>query len=106
MKCANVSVRAVMRRGQELHDLCATDAIYLNDDVEDAVERINAYLDAGADAGINRILRFDQLLKTFRSRIRGPLVVTSVDFQDTLAEESDAGASLSVYWPLLRRARP
>jgi 2-methylisocitrate lyase-like PEP mutase family enzyme len=28
------------------------------------------------------------------------LIVTSVDFQDSVADETAAGANMSVYWPL------
>lgn len=80
--------------------IARTDALYLNDDMDDAVERINAYLDAGADAGFIVFKGSIRSLKDCRARIRGPLITTSVDFQDALAEETAAGANMSVYWPL------
>jgi hypothetical protein len=33
-------------------------------------------------------------------KIRGPLIITNVDFQDSIAEETAVGANMSVYWPL------
>ena len=39
-------------------------------------------------------------MKKFREQINGPLITTSVDFQDSLVEETEAGANMSVYWPL------
>lgn len=80
--------------------IARTDAMYLNEDMEDAVERINAYLAAGADAGFIVFKGSIKSLKEFRARIRGPLITTSVDFRDSLAEETAAGADMSVYWPL------
>ncbi|RJG00432.1 isocitrate lyase/PEP mutase family protein [Noviherbaspirillum sedimenti] len=80
--------------------IARTDALYLNDDEEDAVRRINAYLEAGADAGFIVFKGSIKSLKKFRAKINGPLITTSVDFQDSLAEETDAGSNMSVYWPL------
>jgi len=80
--------------------IARTDALYLNDDMEDAIRRINAYLAAGADAGFIVFKGSIKSLKAFRARINGPLVTTSVDFQDSLAEETAAGANMAVYWPL------
>jgi 2-methylisocitrate lyase-like PEP mutase family enzyme len=64
------------------------------------VARINAYLEAGADAGFLVFKGSVRALAEFRMRINGPLIVTSVDFQDSVDEESAAGANMSVYWPL------
>jgi methylisocitrate lyase len=80
--------------------IARTDALYLNDDAEDAIRRINAYLEAGADAGFIVFKGSIKSLASFRSRINGPLITTSVDFQDSLAEETAAGSNMSVYWPL------
>lgn len=80
--------------------IARTDAIYLKDDAEDAVARINAYLAAGADAGFIVFKGSVRGLAEFRTRINGPLIVTSVDFQDSVAVETEAGANMSVYWPL------
>lgn len=77
-----------------------TAAIYLKNDPEEAVARINAYLAAGADAGFIVFKGSISALAEFRAKINGPLIVTSVDFQDSVAQESAAGANMSVYWPL------
>lgn len=80
--------------------IARTDALYLNDDFEDAIDRINTYLAAGADAGFIVFKGSIKKLTAFRARINGPLITTSVDFQDSLHEETMAGANMSVYWPL------
>ena len=77
-----------------------TDALYLNDDEADAIERANAYLQAGADAAFIVFKGSVKSLRSFRQKINGPLIITSVDFQDSIANETAAGANMSVYWPL------
>ena len=98
--CQRVRACVDARKDKNFMIIARTDAMYLNEDMEDAVRRINAYLDAGADAGFIVFRGSIKELKEFRSRIHGPLITTSVDFQDSLAEETEAGANMSVYWPL------
>jgi 2-methylisocitrate lyase-like PEP mutase family enzyme len=80
--------------------IARTDALYLNDDEADAIERANAYLQAGADAAFIVFKGSVKSLRSFRQKINGPLIITSVDFQDSIADETAAGANMSVYWPL------
>lgn len=80
--------------------IARTDALYLQDDAEAAIAQANAYLEAGADAAFVVFKGSIKALKNFRARIKGPLIVTSVDFQNSMAEETEAGTNMSVYWPL------
>lgn len=98
--CERIRACCDARRDPNFLLIARTDALYLNDDADDAVRRVNAYLEAGADAGFIVFRGSIGALRGFRERIRGPLVTTSVDFQDSLAEETEAGANMSVYWPL------
>jgi len=98
--CERIRACRDARKDPDFLLIARTDALYLNGDEADAVRRVNAYLAAGADAGFIVFRGSIQSLKSFRSRIDGPLVTTSVDFRDSLAEETAAGANMSVYWPL------
>ncbi|MCB8881101.1 isocitrate lyase/PEP mutase family protein [Acidisoma cellulosilytica] len=88
------------RRDPNMMIIARTDALYLRDDVEDAIARANTYLAAGADAAFMVFKGSVRSLAEFRHRIKGPLAITSVDFQDSMADETKAGANMSVYWPL------
>lgn len=98
--CQHIRACVAARKDPNFLIIARTDAIYLNNDPHDAVERINAYLEAGADAGFIVFKGSVSQLADFRKQIRGPLIVTSVDFQNSVAEETAAGADMSVYWPL------
>ena len=98
--CQRIRACCDARKDPNFMIIARSDAMYLNGDMEDAVNRINAYLKAGADAGFIVFKGSISSLKEFRARIQGPLITTSVDFQDSLAEETAAGANMSVYWPL------
>ncbi|WP_347557672.1 isocitrate lyase/PEP mutase family protein [Robbsia sp. KACC 23696] len=98
--CQRIKACVAARKDPNFLIIARTDAIYLKNDPEEAVARINAYLAAGADAGFIVFKGSVRALADFRKRILGPLIVTSVDFQDSVAEEGAAGANMSVYWPL------
>lgn len=98
--CQRVRACRDARKDPNFLIIARTDAMYLNDDMEDAVRRINAYLAAGADAGFIVFKGSIGALREVRARIDGPLVTTSVEFRDSLDEETAAGANMSVYWPL------
>lgn len=98
--CERIRAACDARKDKNFMIIARTDAMYLNDDMDDAVERINAYLEAGADAGFIVFKGSIKELKDFRARINGPLITTSVDFQDSLDEETEAGSNMSVYWPM------
>lgn len=38
-------------------------------------------------------------MKEYRNRINGPVVTTAIHFEDSIAEETEAGANMSCYWP-------
>jgi 2-methylisocitrate lyase-like PEP mutase family enzyme len=98
--CERVRACCDARRDKNMMIIARTDALYLHDDEEDAIKRANAYLRAGADAAFIVFKGSVKSLRSFRQRINGPLIITSVDFQDSIAEETAAGANMSVYWPL------
>jgi 2-methylisocitrate lyase-like PEP mutase family enzyme len=98
--CQRIRACVEARQDPNFMIIARTDAIYLRNDPEDAIARINAYLAAGADAGFIVFKGSVRELASFRKRIDGPLIVTSVDFQDSVDDESAAGANMSVYWPL------
>jgi 2-methylisocitrate lyase-like PEP mutase family enzyme len=98
--CTRIRACCDARRDNNMMIIARTDALYLNDDEADAIERANAYLQAGADAAFIVFKGSVKSLRSFRQRINGPLIITSVDFQDSIADETAAGANMSVYWPL------
>jgi 2-methylisocitrate lyase-like PEP mutase family enzyme len=98
--CQRIRACVDARKDPNFMIIARTDAIYLKNNPDEAVERINAYLAAGADAGFIVFKGSISALADFRAKINGPLIVTSVDFQDSVAGESAAGANMSVYWPL------
>lgn len=98
--CTRIRACCDARRDKNMMIIARTDALYLNDDEADAIERANAYLQAGADAAFIVFKGSVKSLRSFRQKINGPLIITSVDFQDFIADETAAGANMSVYWPL------
>ena len=98
--CERVRACCDPRRDKSMMIIARTDALYLNNNEEDAIERANSYLQAGADAAFIVFKGSVKSLRSFRQRINGPLIITSVDFQDSIADETASGANMSVYWPL------
>lgn len=98
--CTRIRACCDARKDPNFMIIARTDALYLRDDQEDAIARANAYLKAGADAVFVVFTGSIDRLRAFRARINGPLVVTSVDFKSSLDEETEAGANMSIYWPL------
>lgn len=98
--CQRIRACVDARKDPNFLIIARTDAIYLKDNPEEAIERINAYLEAGADAGFMVFKGSVASLAEYRKRIKGPLIVTSVDFQDAIDAETAAGANMSIYWPL------
>lgn len=98
--CDRIRACCDARKDPNFMIIARTDALYLRDDQADAIARANAYLAAGADAVFVVFKGSVRGLKDFRSQIDGPLIVTSVDFQDSIEAETEAGANMSVYWPL------
>jgi 2-methylisocitrate lyase-like PEP mutase family enzyme len=98
--CTRIRACCDARRDKNMMIIARTDALYLNDDEADAIERANAYLRTGADAAFIVFKGSVRSLRSFRQKINGPVIITSVDFQDSIADETAAGANMSVYWPL------
>lgn len=98
--CERIRACCDARRDKNFMIIARTDALYLKNDEADAIRRANAYLAAGADAAFIVFRGSVKSLRNFRKQIDGPLIITSVDFQDSVADETAAGANMSVYWPL------
>jgi 2-methylisocitrate lyase-like PEP mutase family enzyme len=78
--------------------IARTDMIYANNNLEDAIERANAFTDAGADMVFLTGIRPD-VLKEIRSQIKGKVVtVDSSGF--TVEDEKEAQANLVLYYGL------
>lgn len=88
--CTRIRACCDARRDNNMMIIARTDALYLNDDEADAIERANAYLRAGADAAFIVFKGSVKSLRSFRQRINGPLIITSVDFQE-LDRRRDGG---------------
>ena len=58
-----------------------------------------AYLDAGADACFITFPGSIRGMKEWRHRIHGPVVTTPIKYEDSIDQETEAGACMSVYWP-------
>jgi methylisocitrate lyase len=97
--CDHIHAACDARKDKNFVIIARTDALWLNNDVEEAIKRVNAYLDAGADAGFITFPGTIKDLKNWRHRIHGPLVTTPIKYEDSIAEETAAGANMSVYWP-------
>src|SRR5450830_1296733 len=72
--CQRIKACVDARKDPNFLIIARTDAIYLKDDPEDAVQRINAYLDAGADAGFIVFKGSVNALAQYRTQIKGPVI--------------------------------
>lgn len=84
------------REDPNLVVVARTDAAWLSDDPTEALERMEAFLDAGADMVFPAGMRPDRLGKV-RSRIRGKVMVTNFKGV-SLAQEEAAGADVVLYY--------
>ena len=57
------------------------------------------WLDAGADACFITFPGSIRGMKEWRHRIHGPVVTTPIKYEDSIDQETEAGACMSVYWP-------
>lgn len=73
-----------------------TDAVWALANVDEAIDRMNAYTEAGADLVMPAGIRA-RVLKENRSRIKGKVVVTDKR-NVTTADEAEAGASIVLYY--------
>lgn len=97
--CDHIHAICDARKDKNFMVIARTDALWLRNDVEDTIARCNAYLEAGADAAFITFPASIKDLKNWRSRINGPVVTTPIVYEDSIAEETEAGANMSVYWP-------
>jgi methylisocitrate lyase len=98
--CDKIKAALDARTDDNFLILARTDAAYIVN-TNEAVDRLNAYLEAGADAAY--IIFFEQVSKELRDRIKGPLVVMAAP-DSTLQRETDAGINASINFPILLSA--
>ena len=97
--CDHIRAMCEARKDPNFVIIARTDALWLKNDLEETIDRCNAYLDAGADACFITFPGSIQGMKEWRHRIHGPVVTTCIRFEDSIAQETEAGACLSCYWP-------
>jgi len=91
-------IRAAIDAREDINFLiiARTDAAWAFNDVEDAVSRMNAFTDAGADmvmaAGLD-----PNVLAGLRSRIKGKIMITDTPGR-SVADEESAGADVVLYY--------
>ena len=91
-------IRAAIDAREDINYLMIprTDAAWAFNDVEDAVSRMNAFTDAGADmvmaAGLD-----PNVLAGLRSRIKGKIMITDTPGR-SVADEESAGADVVLYY--------
>ena len=66
---------------------------------DEIVSFSNYCLDAGADACFITFPGSIRGMKEWRHRIHGPVVTTPIKYEDSIDQETEAGACMSVYWP-------
>ena len=97
--CDHIRAMVDARTDKNFMIIARTDALWLKNDWEETIDRCNAYLEAGADACFITFAGSIKELKKYRDRINGPVVTTAIHFEDSIAEETVAGANMSCYWP-------
>jgi methylisocitrate lyase len=97
--CDHIRAMCDARKDKNFMIIARTDALWLKNDIEETIERINAYLAAGADAGFITFPASIKGMKEWRHRINGPVVTTPISYEDSIADETEAGSNMSVYWP-------
>jgi 2-methylisocitrate lyase-like PEP mutase family enzyme len=97
-EAALAKLRAAMdaRRDPNFLIIARTDAIYLLQDVEEGITRLNAYTDAGADLVMAPGLD-PQMLNSIRPRIKGKLVTTDMP-GFSREDEAKAGIDIVLYY--------
>ena len=93
---ARVKAALDARQDPDFMIIARTDAAWLSSDPSAALERMSAFLEAGADMVFPAGLKPDRLSKV-RDRIKGKVVVTNFKGV-TLAEEESAGADIVLYY--------
>ena len=97
--CDHICAMVDARTDKNFMIIARTDALWLKNGWEETIDRCNAYLEAGADACFITFAGSIKELKEYRDRINGPVVTTAIHFEDSIAEETEAGANMSCYWP-------
>lgn len=97
--CDHIRAMCDARKDKNFMIIARTDDLWLNGDVETAIKKANAYLEAGADCAFITFPGSIKGMKEWRHRINGPVMTTPIVYEDSLAEEGEAGANFSLYWP-------
>jgi methylisocitrate lyase len=93
---ARVKAALDAREDPDFMIIARTDAAWLYSDPSEAVERMNAFLEAGADMVFPAGMKPDRLAKV-RSQINGKVMVTNFKGV-SVAEEEKAGADIVLYY--------
>ena len=95
--CDHIRAMVDARTDKNFMIIARTDALWLKNDWEETIDRCNAYLEAGADACFITFAGSIKELKEYRDRINGPVVTTAIHFEDSIAEETEAGAESAAF---------
>lgn len=93
-----ISAARDARENPDFLIIARTDAAWAFGDVEDAIKRMNAFTDAGADL-VMSVGIGPKKLAGLRSRIKGKLVITDTPGR-SVADEEAAGADVVLYYGL------
>jgi methylisocitrate lyase len=96
--CKKIEAAVAAKTDPNFLIIARTDVAWANHDIKDMVHRLNAYMEAGADAVYP--VYFEKMTRELRDQIKGPLVVIGTP-NATIKEESEAGANLSLYFTVL-----
>lgn len=93
---AAARIRAALEARKDMLIAARTDALWIGGELGEAVRRLKAYADAGADL-VFPTGASPQQLAELKRRVERPLMIVDLP-QGTLAEEELAGASLVLYY--------
>jgi 2-methylisocitrate lyase-like PEP mutase family enzyme len=91
-------IRAALdaREDENFLIIARTDAASARGDIDDAVERMNAYTEAGADLVMTPAIDLE-LLTALRPRVKGKLVIADTPGR-SVADDERAGADVVIYY--------
>jgi len=100
--CDRIKACVDSREDENFLVIARSDATHLLGNPEVAVERLEKYVEAGADMVFMAGASIEQL-KKYHNRFKAPLCTTPSNYGPipSLQEETEAGAAISLYWPLL-----
>jgi methylisocitrate lyase len=99
--CKKIEAAVAARTDPNFLIIARTDIFWATKDEKEMIHRLNAYLEAGADAAFP--IYFGKITKELRDQVKGPLVVLGTP-NNTVREESEAGANFSIYFSMLLNA--